>query len=230
MRKRARPITSSRMLVGALLALSLAGPAATRAQDTATAPPAHVVRWTGDGIESCSFDGRAFAPRDGACFVPVDLQATGTLRAERRRGGVRETLVIRVGDYPYSVQRLTIDDPRRTNPQGEDLVRIEREAARIAQLWTLDGPPRASLPLGKPLERLPSGGRFGAKRIINDNPSSPHTGMDYAANQGTPVLAAGDGVVALADELFFSGNSIFLDHGDGLVTMYFHLHEVFVAP
>ncbi|HVS16088.1 MAG TPA: M23 family metallopeptidase, partial [Thermoanaerobaculia bacterium] len=47
---------------------------------------------------------------------------------------------------------------------------------------------------------------------------------------GTPVLAAGDGVVALADELFFSGNSIFLDHGDGLVTMYFHLHEVFVAP
>ncbi|MEM1250263.1 MAG: M23 family metallopeptidase, partial [Acidobacteriota bacterium] len=86
------------------------------------------------------------------------------------------------------------------------------------------------LPLAQPLERLPRGGRFGARRIINGEPRSPHTGADYAANQGTPVLAAADGVVRLAEEHFFGGNSVFLDHGDGLITMYLHLHEIFVDP
>ncbi|HVS66762.1 MAG TPA: M23 family metallopeptidase [Thermoanaerobaculia bacterium] len=195
-----------------------------------TAPPASVVRWAGNAIERCTFDGRTFPPRDGACLLPVDLLATGTLTAERVRAGVTETLAIEVGAYPYPVQRLTIDDPRRTNPNAEDLARIERESARIAELWTLDGAAHGQLPLSPPLEALPPGGRFGAKRIINGNPSSPHSGLDYAANQGTPVLAAGDGAVRLAEEHFFAGNSVFLDHGDGLVTMYFHLHEIFVEP
>ncbi|MDE2978565.1 MAG: M23 family metallopeptidase [Acidobacteriota bacterium] len=75
---------------------------------------------------------------------------------------------------------------------------------------------------------MPAGGRFGAKRIINGEPRSPHTGADYAVPQGTPVLAVEDAVVALAGEFFFSGNAVFLDHGNGLISMYFHLHEVFV--
>ena len=189
-----------------------------------------MVRWPGAGIESCSLGGRTFVPRDGACLLPVDLLATGTLTAERVRAGATETLAIEVGAYPYAVQRLTIDDPRRTNPNAEDLRRIERESARIAELWDLDGTAHGQLPLSPPLETLPAGGRFGSKRIINGNPSSPHSGTDYAANRGTPVLAAGDGVVRLAEEHFFAGNSVFLDHGDGLVTMYFHLHEIFVGP
>ncbi|MCY3927496.1 MAG: M23 family metallopeptidase [Acidobacteria bacterium] len=75
---------------------------------------------------------------------------------------------------------------------------------------------------------MPAGGRFGAKRIINGEPRSPHTGADYAVPRGTPVLAVGDAVVALTGEFFFSGNAVFLDHGNGLISMYFHLHEVFV--
>jgi murein DD-endopeptidase MepM/ murein hydrolase activator NlpD len=208
--------------------LILPGVATAFASSALTAPPASVVRWPGDAIETCTFAGRTYPPRDGACLVPVDLLATGTLRAERVRAGATETLTIAVGEYPYSVQRLTIDDPRRTDPNAEDLKRIERESARIAELWGLDGAVHAQLPLAPPLETLPAGGRFGAKRIINGNPSSPHSGMDYAADRGTPVLAAGDGVVKLAEEHFFAGNSIFVDHGDGLVTMYFHLHEIFV--
>ena len=219
-----------RRLAVAMVATLLAGALLASAATTVTAPPASVVRWPGDGIERCTFNGRSYPPRDGACLVPVDLLATGTLRAERVRAGVTESLAIEVGEYPYAVQRLTIDDPRRTNPSAEDLERIERESATIAALWSLDGGAHAQLPLAAPLERLPKGGRFGAKRIINGNPSSPHSGMDYSANQGTPVLAAGDGVVKLAEEHFFAGNSIFLDHGDGLLTMYFHLHEIFVEP
>jgi murein DD-endopeptidase MepM/ murein hydrolase activator NlpD len=128
------------------------------------------------------------------------------------------------------VQRLTIEDTRRVDPEPADLVRIEKENARIAPLWERDGPPRSPLPLGSPLEKPPTAGRFGAKRILNGQPRSPHGGADYAAQQGTPVLAAADGEVVLAEEHFFSGNCVFLDHGDGLLTMYFHLHEIFVKP
>jgi murein DD-endopeptidase MepM/ murein hydrolase activator NlpD len=197
-----------------------------------TVRPGSIVRWAAPGIESCGLEGRTFPPRrDGGettCFLPIDLLATGTLRASRVVGARTEELSLRVGPYPYDVQRLTITDTRRVDPEPEDLARIERESARTAELWRLDGPPRTALPLAAPLERPPAAGRFGAKRILNGQPRSPHAGADFAASQGTPVLAAADGAVALAEEHFFSGNAIFLDHGDGLVTMYFHLHEIFV--
>lgn len=196
--------------------------------------PGSIVRWAAPGIERCELEGRAFLPRrdadETACFLPVDLLATGTLLARRVIGEEVEDLSLRVGDYPYAVQRLTITDTRRVDPEPADLERIERESARVTPLWKLDGPPRTPLPLGSPLEKPPAAGRFGAKRILNGQPRSPHAGADYSANQGTPVLAAADGEVKLAEEHFFSGNAIYLDHGDGLLTMYFHLHEIFVKP
>ncbi len=105
---------------------------------------------------------------------------------------------------------------------------MARENGLIGKLWARQGEPRFSLPLAAPLEELPTGGRFGARRIINGEPRSPHTGADYAMPQGTPVLAVDDAVVALTGEFFFSGNAVFLDHGNGLISMYFHLHEAFV--
>ena len=199
-----------------------------------TVTPGGIVRWAAPAIESCKLEGRAFPPRsegaERACYLPVDLLATGTLRASRTIGGVVEPLTLRVGPYPYAVQRLTIEDTRRVDPEPEDLERIERENARIAPLWERDGPPRSPLPLGAPLEKPPAAGRFGAKRILNGQPRSPHGGADYSAPQGTPVLAAADGEVVLAEEHFFAGNSVYLDHGDGLITLYFHLYEIFVKP
>jgi murein DD-endopeptidase MepM/ murein hydrolase activator NlpD len=196
--------------------------------------PGGIVRWTAPGIERCRLEDREYPPRrDGgtvACFLPVDLLATGTLRATREVEGRTEELALRVAPYPYDVQRLTIEDKRRVDPEPEDLARIERENARVTPLWQREGPPHTALPLGSPLEKPPSAGRFGAKRILNGQPRSPHAGADYAAPQGTPVLAAADGEVLLAEEHFFSGNAIYLDHGDGLITMYFHLHEIFAKP
>ena len=126
------------------------------------------------------------------------------------------------------MQRLEIKDRSRVDLSPENLARVQRENALIGKLWGRQGKPRFSLPLGAPLEKMQAGGRFGAKRIINGEPRSPHTGADYAVPQGTPVLAVDDAVVALAGEFFFSGNAVFLDHGNGLISMYFHLHEVFV--
>ena len=197
-----------------------------------TAAPGSLVHWPGEGIERCLVRDRAFAPTvvagEPGCLVPVGLTRTADVIAERDRDGLRERLHIGLGEYPYSVQRLEIKDRSRVDLSPENLARVQRENAMIGKLWGRQGKPRFSLPLGAPLENMPAGGRFGAKRIINGEPRSPHTGADYAVPQGTPVLAVDNAVVALAGEFFFSGNAVFLDHGNGLISMYFHLHEMFV--
>ncbi len=89
-----------------------------------------------------------------------------------------------------------------------------------------EGPAKFTLPIGAPVRPLPEGKAFGAKRVFNGKPApQPHTGSDYAAPVGSPVLAA-DGTVLIAKDLFFAGNAIFIDHGNGLVTMYFHLSRI----
>lgn len=214
-----------------LLALAAACPLYTppaAAEDAVTVEPGSVVRWQGEGITSCRLDGRAIEPLGDACYLPIDLRRTGQLTAERTSGGRTERVRLRIGEYPYDVQRLHIEDESKVFLSPEDLRRVERENARIGALWRRGGPRRFSLPLSPPLEPLPAGGRFGAKRIINGQPRSPHSGTDYGAPRGTAVRAAADGAVVLAEEHFFGGNSVFLDHGDDLVSMYLHLDEILV--
>ncbi len=135
---------------------------------------------------------------------------------------------MQVGRYPYPEQRLEVDD-RMVNLSAEDLARVERENREVAALWQRESAPRFALPLAAPLAGLPTGGRFGARRIFNGQPRSPHGGADYPVPAGTPVLAAGDGVAVLVADHFFAGLSVYLDHGGGLITMYFHLSRVDVA-
>jgi murein DD-endopeptidase MepM/ murein hydrolase activator NlpD len=70
---------------------------------------------------------------------------------------------------------------------------------------------------------------FGARRIINGKPRSPHSGVDYAAERGTPVVASNGGRVALVADFFFPGRLVVVDHGLGLYTLYFHLDSVAVT-
>jgi murein DD-endopeptidase MepM/ murein hydrolase activator NlpD len=200
------------------------------AQEAVTVKPGSVVRWDGDGVHSCSLAGETIEPLAGSCYLPIDLRRTGELVAERTVGDRRERIRLRIGEYPYDVQRLHIEDESKVFLSPEDLKRVERENARIGALWRRGAPRRFTLPLSPPLSPLPAGGRFGAKRIINGAPRSPHSGTDYGAATGTPVHAVAEGSVALAEEHFFGGNSVFLDHGDDLVSMYLHLDEILVEP
>ena len=191
--------------------------------------PGTLVRWPGRGIEWCEVGVRRFEPLDGACFFPVDLlRKVGPLELVRSRNGRRETTGVRVRRFDYPIQKLTL--PRHmVELSPQDLARVRRENRAMARLWTREGPRRFGLPLGAPLRPLPAGGRFGHRRVINGSPRSPHGGADYSAAAGTQVLAAADGEVAMVADQFFGGNAVFLDHGDGLVTLYMHLSRVDVA-
>jgi murein DD-endopeptidase MepM/ murein hydrolase activator NlpD len=121
------------------------------------------------------------------------------------------------------VQRLTVS---RSFPGWTRHLDAAREKATLDRLWETATATRLWRgPFRLPLDGSPRAAGFGLKRIINDEPRAPHTGADFSAPAGSPVLAANAGTVVLAEEHFFAGNSLILDHGEGLYTMYFHLQE-----
>jgi len=134
----------------------------------------------------------------------------------------REVLIVK---KKYRVQRLTLpEDKVILSP--EDEARADREQKKMSALWPVDSDRLWSGGFADPLPGKEITTPFGVRRIINSIPKNPHSGIDLAANVGEPVRAPNDGVVVLAEDQFFSGNSIVLDHGQGIYTMFFHLSEM----
>lgn len=143
-------------------------------------------------------------------------------------GGRQREFSFTVQPKEYPEQRITLKDKRMVEPSAKDLARIEREQKvirRVFAFWT-------DLPL-KSLEfQVPARGRlssvFGLRRFFNDEPRQPHSGIDIAGPVGTPVAAPLAGTVAEIGEYFFNGKTVFIDHGQGLVSMFNHLSRVTV--
>lgn len=212
-----------------LLLLASVATTGGSAAEIVTVNPGAMVRWPGDGIEACGLQDRSWLPLAGDCWYPIDLLTPeGQVTVFRRQHGRREERVVRVGSYPYEVQHITLQDDSQVHLSAEDLARVRRENQRIASLWGRETPRLFDLPLGSPLRSLPAGGRFGSRRFFNNEPRSPHTGADFAAQEGEPILAVAQGIVALTGDFFFPGKSVFLDHGDGLISMYFHMSGIAV--
>lgn len=135
------------------------------------------------------------------------------------------TLQIPVRAGKFAIERLQVGK-EFVEPSPEQIKRANEERDKLRaifdqvtaeKLW--DGDFRV------PLDGVTTGGNFGKRRILNGQPGSPHSGVDFPSPTGTPIHAAQSGRVALAQELFFSGNTVVVDHGLGIYTFYGHLSE-----
>jgi murein DD-endopeptidase MepM/ murein hydrolase activator NlpD len=120
--------------------------------------------------------------------------------------------------------------PGQVNLSAADLARVNQEKIRIDHAlsrWSDSAP--ESLRLSQPVPG-PRSSSFGSRRIFNGESRNPHSGMDIAAPSGTPVRIPIAGTVIDTGEFFFNGNTVFVDHGRGLISMYCHLSAIDVVP
>jgi len=130
-----------------------------------------------------------------------------------------------VKNKKYTTQTITIKDKRKVNPYAEDMDRILKEKKRQQKARTVYNQASVDLNFLQPTPGIMTGS-FGRRRIFNGQPRRPHSGMDIAAPEGTPVLAPSAGVVIESGDFFFSGNMIYIHHGQGLVSLFAHLSKI----
>ena len=159
--------------------------------------------------------------------VGVPLSAKiGTQKITVKANGETSSALFEIADKQYPTQHITITDKRKVNPNKLDMDRIGPESAKIKRAlrhWT----PQADIPFNFiwPIEGRVSG-LYGRRRVFNGQPRRPHSGMDIAAPTGTEIMSPADGIVRDTGDYFFNGNTVFIDHGQGLVTMFCHLDSI----
>jgi murein DD-endopeptidase MepM/ murein hydrolase activator NlpD len=176
---------------------------------------------------------RALVIQDGSDWVAVigiPLSAPLGMRQVIVHGADgRHEIEFAVGDKRYASQSLKVA-PGLVNPSAADLARIDAEKIRIERaLSHWSEPPPESLRLPQPVPG-PRSSSFGSRRIFNGEARNPHSGMDIAAPSGSPVLSPIAGTVVDTGAYFFNGNTVFIDHGRGLISMYCHLSAIDVQP
>jgi murein DD-endopeptidase MepM/ murein hydrolase activator NlpD len=144
--------------------------------------------------------------------------------------GQSQSIGFQVEDKAYEEQHITIKDKRKVNPEKRDMERITRESKQIkAALRHWSAQDDVVVAFQKPVAG-PTSSPFGLRRFFNEQARNPHSGLDIAAPEGAPIHAPAPGTVLDTGEFFFNGNTVLLDHGQGLVTMYCHMSKIDVTP
>lgn len=180
-------------------------------------------------------DTRALVRREGTQWVsivgvPLLAEAGSRVSVDiDHRDGRRETAQILVREKKYREQHLKLP-PERADLPAEEIEQFERERDRLRQLLrTFSDTTPDTLALLAPARGRRTGS-FGLRRYINGEPRNPHTGLDIAAPAGTRVVAAAAGRVIDTGSYFFLGETVMLDHGQGLITLYSHLRRIDARP
>ncbi len=149
----------------------------------------------------------------------VDLQTANGKR-------ISCTLNVPVGRGKFATEKLHVEK-QFVEPSPEQIKRANEERQQLREIFDSVTPEKLwQGPFRVPLDGASTGRNFGKRRVLNGQPGSPHGGVDFPAPMGTPVHAAQHGRVVLAQELFFSGNTVVVDHGLGIYTFYGHLSEI----
>jgi murein DD-endopeptidase MepM/ murein hydrolase activator NlpD len=135
-------------------------------------------------------------------------------------------LTVHVIAGKFATENLHVDN-KFVAPDPEQLARAKSEQQKLREIYATVSPQK--LWQGRfrvPLDGVTKGANFGRRRVLNGQPGSPHGGVDLPATTGTPVHASQTGRVVLAEPLFFAGNTVIIDHGLGIYTLYCHLSEI----
>ena len=160
-----------------------------------------------------------------AVGIPLDA-AAGEMSI---RVNTARDISFEVREHAYREQRLTVKNKKYVSPDEAQLERIGRERKIIdAALSNWRDVDVSRLGLEAPVDG-PRSSSFGLRRFFNDQPRSPHKGMDIAASEGTVIAAPGNGIVTATGDYFFNGKTVIIDHGQGFVTMYCHLSTMSVV-
>lgn len=208
---------------GGVARLSL-GPATTRPQAQVHQGGVDVpLLVVGDAIEWTAIAGIPLAAVPGDAFI--------TVRAEGDGSSNPRPLHYAVAPKRYKEQHLQVS-PRTVDLSPEDQARYERERDHQAGVMATFTEQPAGQALASLRMHVPVPGRrsssFGLRRVFNGQPRNPHSGMDIAAPTGTPIVAPLAGRVIDVGDYFFNGGTVWLDHGQGLLTMYCHLSGIHV--
>jgi murein DD-endopeptidase MepM/ murein hydrolase activator NlpD len=230
-----------------LLLLILAAPAATPAIRVTTAArsmrPGEIVLFTiavparTDAVRLRVFTREITAYEAGGdvwkAIVGIDLDvAPGAYEVAIEAHGVSHTATLayelHVGARAFPTRQLRVDEAF-VNPPASEQARIDRDAADLAAVWRAPASERFwSGPFVRPVPG-PANSRFGTRSIFNGHERSPHSGGDFLSPAGTPVHAPNSGRVVVARSMYFSGNTVVIDHGQGLFSLLAHLSAIDVG-
>ena len=153
----------------------------------------------------------------------VDLEVRpGSYTITAEAGERQAAHILRVVPRVFATRRLTVD-PAFVNPPESERPRIERERARLEELWgTWTAQKLWTGAFSPPVPERPNSA-FGTRSILNGEPRSPHGGADFPSPAGTPIKAPNAGRIVLAETLYFTGNTVVIDHGLGLYSLFAHM-------
>jgi len=228
-------MTHKATIAGAITAiLTVATGTSLAADNSATVLQGGVARWSRDAATECGIFGRRYGAVDGVCYYPVDMKAKLGVHeiAMWDAAGARTLGTLTVAKRECSETEITLNDNTYVKISEANKKRGVEERARIVKAVAgTDAAPGFALPLGAAAEGVATRDRgdFCELRLYNGGlVKSRHTGLDYPLARGTQVVAGADGTVMLAENQFYTGKTVIVDHGGGLVTMVFHLDEVVV--
>ena len=157
-------------------------------------------------------------------FVPVDVNtAPGNYKVTVNNGRSELTSIGKIESKEFETIHLTLPEGKVTlSPENQK--RANEEAVLLKKIWPVNNDIQWNGSFSKPLSTETST-EFGVKRIMNKKKTSVHRGMDFRGKEGTPVKSLNTGTVVLNKDLFYGGNTLIVDHGMGLYSVYMHLSE-----
>lgn len=142
-----------------------------------------------------------------------------------KKGKSENEIAIKVQPKTYPEQRIKMKQKKYVSPNKEQLARIKKENKHMGKLFKIWRETNVSVDLNWPVKG-PVSSPFGLRRFFNDQPRNPHSGIDIAAPEGTDIVLPSDGYIIDTGNYYFNGKTVFVDHGQGMISMFNHMSKI----